>query len=255
MRGLLIKDFFCLKKQLRNYGFVIAGVMVISVMFVLSYNYGNIRTGFARMVESGQSTEADILQITGFALLLFMLIPIACTADLSNLFTDDENAAFYKVAAAFPVSIGKRVACRFITGYLFIAIGVAIDLIMTVILSVLTDIVSFGEFCGVILTFASLMLMYISLFILSAYLLGSGRIAYAYMIPLLIGGAVCVFAGFGRLKDFITGVNEHALLDLYDQVVGFMFHRSYILLAVAVIVSGGAYFAAVRLAGRRRGVA
>lgn len=255
MRGLLIKDFFCLKKQLTNYGFVIAGVIVISVMFILSYNYGNIHAGFAQMVESGQNTEADILQFTGFALLLFMLIPIACTADLSNLFTDDENASFYKVASAFPLSIGKRVACRFITGYLFIAVGVAVDLIMTVILSALTDIVSFGEFCGVIITFASFMLMYISLFILSAYFLGSGRITYAYVIPLLIGGAVCVFAGFGKLRDFVTGVNDHALSELYDQAVGFMFHRSYILFIAAVIVSGGAYFAAVQLAGRRRGVA
>lgn len=176
MRGLLIKDFFCLKKQLTNYGFVIAGVIFVSVMFVLSYSCGNIHAEVVRMIESGQDREADILRITNFVMLLFMLIPVACTADLSNLFTDDENVSFYKVAAAFPVSIGKRVACRFITGYLFIAVGVTVDLIMTVVLSALTDIISFGEFCGVIITFASLMLMYISLFILLAYLLGSSRI-------------------------------------------------------------------------------
>lgn len=122
MRGLLIKDFFCMKKQLVNYGFIIVGVIVISIMFVLSYNFGNIHAGFAQIMESDQNNEIDVMRIAGSAMLMFMLIPIACTADLSNLFTEDENASFYKVAASFPVSIGKRVACRFIEVYLFIVV-------------------------------------------------------------------------------------------------------------------------------------
>lgn len=252
MRGLLIKDFYCLKKQLINYGFIIVGVVAISIMFVLSYNFGNIHAGFAEMVDSGQNTDADIGQIARNAMLLFMLIPIACAADLSHLFTDDENASFYKVAAAFPVSIGKRVACRFISGYLYIAIGVAVDLIMTVILSSLTDIISFGKFCGVIVTFASLILMYVSMVILLVYFLGSGKITYANVIPLLIGISVFVFANFDKVKDFMTNVNDNAL---YDQVTEFMFHRSYILFIAAIIVSGTAYLMSVYIAGRKRGVA
>lgn len=58
MKGLLIKDFFCLKKQLINYGFVIAGVIVVSVLFVLSYNFGNIHVQFQELIVSGESTEA-----------------------------------------------------------------------------------------------------------------------------------------------------------------------------------------------------
>lgn len=255
MRGLLIKDFYCLKKQLINYGFIIIGVIVISIMFVLSYNFGNIHTGFTQIIESGQNTEAVVIQMARSAMLMFMLIPIACTADLSNLFTDDEKASFHKVAATFPISIGQRVACRFIAGYLFIAIGVAVDLIMTVILSSLTDIISFGNFCGVIITFASLMLIYISMFILLAYFLGNGKITYANVIPLLIGTAIYVSANFDRLKDFITGVNDSALSELYDQATEFIFHRSYILLIAAIIVSGVTYFAAVHIAVRKRGVA
>lgn len=255
MRGLLIKDFYCLKKQLINYGFIIVGVIAISIMFVLSYNFGNIHAGFAEMVDSGQNTEADIEQIARSAMLLFMLIPIACAADLSHLFTDDENASFYKVAASFPVSTGKRVACRFIAGYLFIAIGVAVDLIMTVILSSLTDIISFGNFCGVIVAFASFILMYISMFILLVYSLGSGKITYANVLPLLIGVAVFVFTNFDKVKDFMTSVDDNALLELYDQVTAFMFQRSYILFIAAIIVSGAAYLAAVHIAGRKRGVA
>ncbi len=255
MKGLLIKDFYCLKKQLINYGFIIVGVIVISIMFVLSYNFGNIHAGFSEMIGSGQNTEADIAIIASSALLIFMLIPIACTGDITNLITDDEKASFYKVASALPVSIGKRVACRFIAGGLFIAIGVAVDFMMTVILTVLTDIISFGKFCGVIITFASVMMVYISLFILFVYILGKGKTTYANILPLLIGVVICVCAVYDKVKDFLTGVDDNALMDLYKHTTEFMFHKSYILLFAAVIISGGAYFAAVYIAGRKRGVA
>lgn len=255
MKGLLIKDFFCLKKQLVNYGFIIVGVIVISVMFILSYNFGNIHAGFVQIMESEQNNETYVMRIARSAMLTFMLMPLACTADVVNLFTDDEKASFYKVAASFPVSVGKRVACRFIAAYSFIAIGVAVDVLMTVILSFMTDIISFGMFCNVIVSFASLILMYISIFILLAYLMGSEKITYVAVIPLLIGVAVYVVANFRKINDFITGVNDGALIELYDQATDFIFHKSYILFIAAVIISGVSYFAAVYTAGRKRGVA
>ena len=81
MKGLIIKDFFCLKKQLINYVFVIVGVIAVSVLFVLSCRFGNIAS-------YGQASEVDIAQLAGLALLLFMLVPLACTGDISNLFAD-----------------------------------------------------------------------------------------------------------------------------------------------------------------------
>lgn len=255
MKGLLIKDFLCLKKQLINYGFIIVGVIVISIMFILSYNFGNIHDGFVQIMESEQNNDTDVMLIARSAMLIFMLMPLACTADVVNLFTDDEKASFYKVAASFPLSSSKRVACRFITGFLFVAIGVAVDIIMTVILSFMTDIISMGMFCNVIISFASLILMYISMCIFSAYLLGNERNTYIAVIPLLIGAAVYVAANFGKLNDFITGVNDGALLELYEQATEFIFHKSYFLFIAAIIISGASYLAAVYIAGRKRGVA
>ncbi len=255
MRGLLIKDFFCLKKQLINCAFIIVGVVVISILFVLSYNFGNIHAGIVEMLDSGEGTQADVAQLATVALLFSMLIPIACTGDITNLVTDDEKASFYKVAAALPVSIRKRVASRFITGYLFIVVGVAIDFIMTIVLSSLTDIISFGKFCGVIVSFASIMVMNSSLFILLVHFLGKGSAVYANIILILIEVVICIAASFDRLKAFLSDSDENALSDLYYQVTGFMFHKSYILFIAAIIISGGAYFAAVYAAGRKRGVA
>lgn len=255
MKGLLIKDFFCLKKQLINYGFIIAGVIVISVMFVLSYNFGNIHAGFTEMVDSGQNTGESITMIASNAMLLFMLIPIACTGDITNLVIEDEKASFYKVASALPVSVGRRVACRFMAGYLFIVLGAAVDLVLSVILSSLTDVISLEKYCGVIITIASVMMVYISLFILFTYILGKGKTIYANILPLLIGLLVCICVSFNKIKAFLTDTDDNALMDLYNRTTDFMFHRSYLLLTAAIIISGSAYFAAVYIAKRKRGVA
>lgn len=255
MKGLLIKDFFCLKKQLINYLFVIVGVIVVSILFVLSYNFGNIHAQFQGLIASGQSSEAGVTTIVSIALLLFMLIPIACTGDITNLITDDEKASFYKVASALPVSVGRRVACRFIAGYLFIAAGVAVDLLMSIVLSVLTGVIPFAKFCGVIISFASVMMMYVSLFLLLAYLLGKGKTTYANVIPLLAGVAIYGGVHYDRLRAFLMDSDDHALMEIYQRTTDFMFHRSYLLLTAAIVLSAGAYAAAVWIAKRKRGVA
>lgn len=255
MKGLLIKDFYCLKKQLINYGFVIVGVIVISILFVLSYTFGNIHAQFVELVNSGESTETGVTMIASNALLLFMLIPIACTGDITNLITDDEKASFYKVASALPIPVSKRVACRFIAGYLFIAIGVAVDWIMSVVISSLTGIISLGKFCGVIISFASLMMMYVSLFLLLVYVLGKGKTAYASVIPLLAGVVLYGRANYDRLIAFLTDSDGNALMELYQRTTEFIFYKSYLLLIAALIISVGAYLAAVSIAKRKRGVA
>lgn len=255
MRGLLIKDFYCLKKQLINYLFVIAGVIVVSILFVLSYNFGNIHAQFTRLIDSGESSEAGVTMIASSALLLLMLIPIACTGDITNLITDDEKASFYKVASALPVSIGRRVACRFIAGYLFIVIGVAVDLVMSIVISSLTGIISLEKFCGIIISFASIMMLYSSLFLLLAYVLGKGKTAYAGAAPLLAGVVAYGWIHFDRLRAFLMDNDDDALMEIYQRTTGFMFYRWYLLLFAAIIISAGAYAAAVFIAKKKRGVA
>lgn len=240
MKGLIIKDFFCLKKQLINYVFVIVGVIAVSVLFVLSCRFGNIAS-------YGQASEIDIAQLAGLALLLFMLVPLACTGDISNLFADDEKASFYKVASSLPVSVSKRVASRYIAGLFFIVIGFVVDLVMTIVLSALTDVISFGEFIGVIVSFTSLMIMYLSILILCMSLLGKGYRSYANIIPVVVGVGLYAVINLDKLGD------TRDLPKLYYQTVEFIEHKSYILLFAAMLLLISSYAATVYLSRRKRG--
>lgn len=254
MRGLLIKDFFCLKKHIINYIFVIVGVVVISISYVLSFNNGNIHIEIAKLVESGESSQAEVMRLANISILLFMLIPFVAAGDaVISLIHDDEKAGFYKVASAMPVSIAKRVMSRFVTAYIFIAVSAVIDFLMIIVISLFTNIVSFGGFCGVIITFFSTMAIYISLFVLFIYLLGKRSVAHAEIIPLLIGVATYVLSNFGKLRAFIAG-DESVIADMYNGVMEFMFNKSYIIFIFAVVISAAAYFMAVHMAKRKRGV-
>ena len=53
MKGLIIKDIMCLRKQLITFIYVLIAVSVISVMYVLSARYGNLALAGRQMAKTG----------------------------------------------------------------------------------------------------------------------------------------------------------------------------------------------------------
>ena len=72
MKGLIIKDIMCLKKQLRTFSFVLLGVFVLALMYVLSARFGNIAKAGADMLLDNDLTAVDVKNIGSFVLLIFM---------------------------------------------------------------------------------------------------------------------------------------------------------------------------------------
>ena len=147
----------------------------------------------------------------------------------------------------YPTSVGKRVASRYIAGLFFIVIGFAVDLVMIIVLSALTDMISLGGFLGIIVSFASLMMMYLSILILCMSLLGKGYRTYAAVIPIAVGAGVYAFFHFDRLRDI------SALPELYHETVSFMEHKSYVLFLAALLLLILSYAATVYLSKRKGG--
>ena len=53
MKGLIIKDLYCLKKQFVTFAFIISGVVAVAIMFVLSERFGNLRFAVSDMEAAG----------------------------------------------------------------------------------------------------------------------------------------------------------------------------------------------------------
>ena len=60
MKGLIIKDLMCLRKQLIIFSYVVIAVLVISVMFVLSARFGNIALANESMMLENNISSIDI---------------------------------------------------------------------------------------------------------------------------------------------------------------------------------------------------
>lgn len=256
MRGLVIKDLLCLKKQILLFVYTVAGVLVLSVMFVLSARFGNIAAANQEMMIENNLSDIDIKNISTTALILFMLIPIATVGDVTAIFRMDGKAGFSNVSSILPLPVNKRVMAKFLTVFLLFGIGVAVDVAISFVLSILTDIISFADFFGIIISAASLMSIYGALVIFFCFLFGYGKEDYAILVS---GAAILITAmltNIKKIKLIFTSVSagDSDSVDYITDFMNFIMHKYFILLGIAVLVIAVSYFASVEIVRKKGGV-
>lgn len=256
MKGLVIKDLMCLRKQFILFAYIVVSVLVISVMFVLSARFGNIFLANQEMMAENSLTDLDITNLSTTMLMLFMLLPIASVGDFASVFEADAKAGFAKVSSVMPLPVHQRVMAKYITILSMFGMGVIIDLVIAFVLSLLTDIISFADFFGIIISAASIMSIYSALVILLCFALGQGKEDYARLLSLLCMLAAAVLANLSKLKEIVAATadgNSDGGVDYLNDFLNFFKQRSYILFVLAVLVMVISYFASVFAAKRKRG--
>ena len=72
MKGLVIKDLMCLRKQGIVFMYVVIATVVLAVMFVLSSQFGNIYIGNQQMIAENQLSGVDIKNLSSMMLDFFI---------------------------------------------------------------------------------------------------------------------------------------------------------------------------------------
>lgn len=258
MKGLIIKDLMCLRKQRVTFIYIVISVLVVSVMYVLSAQFGNMAMLNQDMMMENSMTEIDIKNLSTMVLILFMLLPISMVGDVSAVFAADGKAGFINISSVMPVSIEKRVLSKYITIAVFFGIGVAVDLAIACILSILTNIISFQEFLGIIIVEASVMFVYGSLMCVYMFVLGYGKESYAALCSVLSIILALVLMNFDKLKMFFTSIiTEQTDLEEYNPlelVTDFIWKYDAIAFPVAVVIGILSYVLSVVIEKRKRGI-
>jgi len=261
MKGLIIKDMMCLKKQLTTFAYVITGVLIVSVMYVLSAKYGNIARAGQEMLASNDMSTVDVRNLGSMALVLFMLLPIATVGDVAIVFEADGKAGFCRIAGSFPISIQKRLLSRYLTIYALFAVGVLIDILIAFVLSALTDLISLGDFLGIIVSAASVMSIYSALVIVFCMMLGYGKEQYAQLLSIgtMILSLILVNLKAVKRILLIISDSDSGTYDAADSTfiwgaLDFIKEKAWTLLLIAVCVSVLSYVASLTVANRKRGV-
>lgn len=258
MKGLVIKDLMCLRKQRITFIYIVAVVVIVSIMFVLSAKFGNIALAGQEMMSENDMTEIDIKNLASLALFLFMLLPIAMVGDVTAIFTADGQAGFANVSSVLPVSIEKRVLAKYITISAFFGIGVATDLVISFVLSFLTDIISFIEFFQIIITCASVLFIYGVLICMFMIVYGYGKENYALISSIMTIIAMLILTNLSKVKNLFLSCfsDKHEVLDVnpLEIITGFMKDNCLSAFITAVLVGVLSYFVSVFIAKRKRGV-
>lgn len=251
-----MKDLMCLRKQRVVFAYTIAAVLALSIMYVLSARFGNIAAANQTMMTDNQLSDIDIKNISTVALILFMLLPIAMVGDVTTIFRMDGKAGFSSVSSVLPLSIGKRVMAKYLTVFIMFGIGILVDLVISLILSVLTDIISFADFLGIILSAASLMSIYGALAIVFCFLFGYGKEDYAIVGSWAVILITAILANIKKVKLIFASTVAANLdsVDFISDFLDFIKQKYFVLFAIAVIVITASYFVSVEIAKRKRGV-
>lgn len=249
MKGLIIKDLYCLKKQIVMYAFIITGVVAVAIMFVFSEKYGNLKDAVYEMTQAG----IDIASVVKITVMFFMLLPLVCTGNIADTFADDKAAAFFKTAAALPVTAEKRVLSKFVTAVLFLALGLAVDIAMAAVISSVSDIIVFSKCAGVLVSLTACMLIFMSCVILLNY--AGVPSMYSTFVPLGAAGIIILAA---KIKDIINALSSDDVSGIartFRAVINALESRPHIFMIAAVSVACLGWLVSVRFAKRKRGVA
>lgn len=254
MRGLILKDLMCLRKQLIIFSYIVVSVLVLSVMYVLSAKYGNIALANEGMMMENGVSSIDIRNLSTWVLSIFLLLPIATVGDAATIFTEDEKAEFSAVSASLPLSVEKRVMAKYMTVFVMFGIGVVTDLLIISVLSALTDMVSFAEFFGMIISAASLMSIYGALVIVFCFLLGHGKEDYAIFSSFGVMVLAAITVNIHKIKNLFAPASDAEGTQAFDTFINFFKQKFYVLFIIALITMAVSYFVSVWIAKRKRGV-
>lgn len=252
MKGLIIKDLMCLKKNIRTFFFVAIATLVISVMAVLSAKFGNI--ALLERVAEDNSSNVSPLELLWFAISIMVMLPIMSVGDgISGVFAADRNAGFAAVAGAMPVSVKKRVEARYLSVLSMCGAGVSASLIIAVILSFFTDIMSIGEFVGLVLMASSVMLIFVAveMVLIIAFNKASDYCGQLAFLIMCIAAGIVIAIKWNSIKQMIF---ELRVFDIAKAALNLFKDRWYIFALIAAVCLLFSYLTTVHLAERKRGV-
>lgn len=253
MKGLIIKDLYCLKKEIRLFLGVTIGSAIVSALFLLSARCGNIADALADIQKTELIGSEMLLSLCDMLALVVIYLPIALAASLVECFKEDSKAGFSKVMLSMPVSCKKMVGSRYITCMLFFCVCFISVTFCNVLVTSVSDTLEFvlvfkGTFCA-----CAIFMIYMSCIIFLLYLLGTKRADIIQSVPMLLvilGGTIRFAEKMEEQSDADGFVAMSEMINLGKE---FMEKQGLKVFAVALLCMYLSYFLSVKILENKRG--
>lgn len=158
MKGLILKDIYCLRTRIMAYVLTLVAALAIGILISLSSEYGNMRLDVI-MGDAVAVSEDDLAAhkvMLGGATFLAILLPLGVGFDGIMTFHMDEKANFNDVLRTMPVKPVEIVLARFSTAYGFLLTGYISSVLIALLISPVVKVFTLGEMihAGTVMTCA-----------------------------------------------------------------------------------------------------
>ena len=158
MKGLILKDIYCLRTRIMAYVLTLVAALAIGILISLSSEYGNMRLDVV-MGDAATVSDDDLAAhkvMLGGATFLAILLPLGVGFDGIMTFHMDEKANFGDVLRTMPVKPVEIVLARFSTAYGFLLTGYISSVLIALLISPVVEVFTLGEMihAGTVMTCA-----------------------------------------------------------------------------------------------------
>ena len=236
MKGLIIKDFYCLKKEVLLYLGTTIAVCVLSVLFVLSTKYGNIADAIADIQKTEMITAESLIKMTDFMILLAIVLPIALMGCITECFKADKKADYSKVLYSFPMNCKEIVGSRYLTCIIFSGGCIVSSVFCGIIISSVSETIVFTKLLGCIISFCAGFLIYMSLVMFLLYFFEAKCADIIQAAPLLLILFLAMMKTAQRVEQIADADFEREMTGMINEIRGFL-EEQFVLLGMISVAS------------------
>ena len=255
MKGLLIKDLYCLKKQILIFIRATISVAIVSLLFILSSKYGNVALVLSQVDDAKEAATVSVLTYD-IAILVGLFIPIALGEMVTECFVSDSKASFEKVFYVIPVNNYKKVASRYIVALLYIGLGSVCSFLAGTLLVLFSDMYTMFMVARIIVILSMCMIAFMSIVLCADYCAG-GRKSTMVTTVLFLGVLVVLY---GYIVSVMLPMSEEemekTIITVAEKLYVFLRERTYdvfIFAFAAVVCLAISYFLSVKALERKTG--
>lgn len=256
MKGLILKDIYCLRTRIMTYVLILAAALAIGILISLSSEYGNMRLD-VMMGDAATVSEDDLAAhkvMLGGATFLAILLPLGVGFDGIMTFHMDEKANFGDVLRTMPVKPVEIVLARFSTAYGFLLTGYISSVLIALLISPVVEVFTLGEMihAGTVMTCALAAGLGVSC---CALFMWNKKICERIIIGVFLGVyAVFIIGTLALNKHY--GDQLDAIMNTFMDKVKILFENCLVwLIPVALLMTVVCFFLSVLIVKRKgRGV-
>lgn len=252
MKGLILKDIYCLRTQLMTYIIVLVGSLMLGILISLSSEYGNLKMDVF-MGEETTVSEDDIAAykvILGGATLLALILPLGIGYDGIRSFHMDEKANFKDVLRTLPVTPWEIVLAKFCSVYGFLLLSYLSSVLIALLISPVVSIFTLGEMVYISTVLACIAAMMVGATFCALHLWKQKTFEMIFTGVILVA-----YIGFGALMVWLTeyyGDEFDIIMKTLCEKGKFLFeHCLFWLLPITLLVLVGCYFLSVFIVKRK----